>query len=160
MKWSDVDSNGRLLVERGIVEGHTDDVKTSASRKVLVINSDLLAGLREWKRLSQFSGEDDWVFASPAQLGRGPWCYNQVWTVFKKAGLSGTHALRHTYRSWLDSVGTPVGVQQRLMRHTDVRLTMGTYGEAATPDMVEAHGKIVRLAMNGRENGRENTVNH
>jgi hypothetical protein len=28
----------------------------------------------------------------------------------------------------------------------------GVYGEAATPDMVEAHGKIVRLAMNGREN--------
>ena len=28
-------------------------------------------------------------------------------------------------------------------------------GEAATPDMVEAHGRIVRLAMNGREYGRE-----
>jgi len=35
---------------------------------------------------------------------------------------------------------------------------MGVYGEAATPDMVEAHGKIVRLAMNGRENGRENVL--
>jgi integrase len=78
----------------------------------------------------------------------------------QKGRTSGTHALRHTYRTWLDSVGTPMGVQQRLMRHTDVRLTMGVYGEAATPDMVEAHGKIVRLAMNGRENGRENVLNH
>lgn len=155
LKWSDVDWRGRLLIERGIVEGHTDDVKTSASRKWLVINGDLLASLSAWKQVTQFAAEGDWVFASPAQLGRGPWCYNQVWTVFKKAGLSGTHALRHTYRSWLDSVGTPVGVQQRLMWHTDVRLTMGVYGEAATPDMVEAHDKIVGLALNGSQTDRK-----
>jgi integrase len=151
LKWADVDWNGKLLVERGIVEGHVDEVKTNESRKLLVIDSDLLDSLQAWKRETQFSGENDWVFASPVQLGRYPWSYFQVCRVFHKAGLAGTHALRHTYRSWLDSVGTPVGVQQRLMRHTDVRLTMGVYGEAATPDMIEAHGKIVRLAMNGRE---------
>ena len=54
----------------------------------------------------------------------------------KAAGIGGlgTHSLRHTYRSWLDSVGTPVGVQQKLMRHTDVRTTM-RYGDAFTSDM-------------------------
>ena len=66
-----------------------------------------------------------------------------------KAGIGriGTHSLRHTYRSWLDSVGTPVGVQQRLMRHADIRTTMNIYGDAVTEDMVQAHGKIVRLAL-------------
>ena len=56
-------------------------------------------------------------------------------------------SLRHTYRSWLDSVGTPVGVQQRLMRHADIRTTMNIYGDAVTEDMRSAHEKIVRLAM-------------
>ena len=56
-------------------------------------------------------------------------------------------SLRHTYRSWLDSVGTPVGVQQKLMRHADVRTTMNIYGDAVTEDMRSAHEKIVRLAM-------------
>jgi integrase len=66
-----------------------------------------------------------------------------------KAGIGkvGTHSLRHTYRSWLDSVGTPIGVQQKLMRHSDIRTTMNVYGDAATDDMRSAHEKVVRLAM-------------
>jgi len=47
----------------------------------------------------------------------------------------------------LDSVGTPVGVQQKLMQHADIRTTMNIYGDAATADMREAHEKVVRLAM-------------
>jgi len=93
------------------------------------------------------------MFASPVQLGRLPWSYDQVWRMYQKAarkagiGGLGTHSLRHTYRSWLDSVGTPVGVQQKLMRHSDIRTTMNVYGDAATAEMAEAHGKIVRLAL-------------
>jgi len=51
-------------------------------------------------------------------------------------------------------VGTPVGVQQKLMRHTDVRTTMSC-GDAFTSDMAEAHGKVVSLALNGMKNGKE-----
>jgi hypothetical protein len=47
-------------------------------------------------------------------------------------GKLGTHAFLHTYRRWLDSVGTLVGVQQRLMRHSDIRTTMNIYGDAVT----------------------------
>ena len=65
------------------------------------------------------------------------------------AGIDGfgTHCLRHTYRTWLDSVGTPVGVQQKLMRHADIRTTMNVYGDAVTADMAEAHGKVVGLPL-------------
>ncbi|PYV62884.1 MAG: hypothetical protein DMG97_39230 [Acidobacteria bacterium] len=71
-----------------------------------------------------------------------------------------SHAFRHTYRTWLDSVGTSVGVQQKLMRHADIRTTMNIYGDVATPDMREAHGKIVGLALNGMGNGMEGKLNH
>jgi len=83
--------------------------------------------------------------------------YDQIWRVYQKAanaanlGRLGTHTLRHTFRTWLDSVGTPVGVQQRLMRHADIRTTMNVYGDAVTQDMAVAHGKV----LNGRGNGRE-----
>ena len=56
---------------------------------------------------------------------------------------------------WLDAVGTPVGVQQKLMRHADIRTTMNIYGDAGTADMAEAHGKIVGLALNGTETARK-----
>src|SRR2546429_4121358 len=44
-------------------------------------------------------------------------------------GHLGTHAFRHTYRSWLDAVGTPIAAQQKLMRHSDIRTTMNIYGD-------------------------------
>jgi hypothetical protein len=44
-------------------------------------------------------------------------------------------------------VGTPIGVQQKLMRHSDIRTTMNLYGDAVTDDMRSAHEKVVRLAM-------------
>jgi hypothetical protein len=33
------------------------------------------------------------------------------------------------------------------MRHADIRTTMNIYGDAASADMREAHGKIVQLAL-------------
>jgi len=154
LKWSDVDwINGKLTVERGIVSQQVDDVKTAESRKKLVISPELVESVKSWKQTTKFSALGDWMFASPAQLGRLPWSYDQVWRKYRKAADEarilrlGTHSLRHTYRSWLDSVGTPVGVQQKLMRHSDIRTTMNLYGDAATAEMVDAQGKIVRLAL-------------
>lgn len=166
LKWSDVDwLESKLRVERGIVCQDVDDVKSEESRKQLTIDRELLTALKTWKQAAQFSASEDWMFASPVQLGRLPWSYDQMWRVYQKAAKAaaiavfGTHTLRHTYRSWLDSVGTPVGVQQKLMRHTDVRTTM-RYGDAFTSDMAEAHGKIVGLAMNGTGNGTEPDISN
>ena len=33
------------------------------------------------------------------------------------------------------------------MRHADIRTTMNIYGDAASADMREAHGKIVQMAL-------------
>jgi integrase len=162
LKWVDVDwLNGTLRVERGIVQQIVDDVKTDESRKTLTISDDLLNVLKAWKQTTQFSANEDWIFASPVQVGRLPYSYSGVKQELQRAadaaslGHLRSHAFRHTYRTWLDSVGTPVGVQQRLMRHADIRTTMNIYGDAATPDMREAHGKIVGLALNGTETARK-----
>jgi hypothetical protein len=42
--------------------------------------------------------------------------------------LGCTHTMRHAYRSWFDAVGAPVAVQQKLIRHADIRTTMHVYG--------------------------------
>jgi integrase len=156
LKWSDVDwLNGKLNVERGIVCGNVDDVKTINSGRTMSIDAELLAVLKAWKQNTPFPAEDDWVFASPVKIGRLPYSYTGVLHVFQKAaaragiGTLGTHSMRHTFRTWLDSVGTSVGVQQKLMRHADVRTTMNIYGDATTPDMQAAHGKVTRLAIAG-----------
>jgi len=158
LKWGDVDSLGaKLRVERGIVCQKVDTPKTAESRKLMTVDAALLELLKTWKQSTQFSSQDDWMFASPVQLGRLPWSYDAIWRVYQKAakaagnGSIGTHTMRHTFRSWLDSVGTQVGVQQKLMRHADIRTTMNVYGDAATDDMNQAHRKIAGLALNGRK---------
>ncbi len=55
--------------------------------------------------------------------------------------------MRHTYRSWLDAVRTPIAIQQKLMRHADMKTTMNVYGDVVTDEMSQAHSKIVNLAL-------------
>ena len=156
LKWSDVDwLNGTLSVERGIVHQVVDDVKTPESQRFMCIDHEMADVFQRWKQRTQFSGPEDWMFASPYQIGRLPYSYAGVWRAFRRAaaaagiGHVSSHAFRHTNRSWLDAVGTPVGVQKRLMRHADIRTTMNVYGTAATADMRHAHAKIVQRALTG-----------
>ena len=112
--------------------------------------TDLLEVLKVWKQATQFSAPEDWIFASPAQLGRLPWSYPRVWKVFQKAaaasgiGKLATHTMRHTYRAWLDAVGTPIAVQQKLMRHADIRTTMNVYGDVVTGEMSRRTQRLCR----------------
>jgi integrase len=154
LKWSDIDwLEGKLSVQRGIVRQRVGDVKTAYSQKQMSIDAAMLEQLKAWKQVTQFPAPEDWVFASPLELGRQPWCYDQILREFGKAGIAvgigklGTHSMRHTYRSWLDAVGTPIAVQQKLMRHADIRTTMNVYGDVVTNQMADAHSKVVGLAL-------------
>lgn len=156
LRWSDVDWLGaRLSIRRGIVEQVVADVKTEGSARTFSLSDELLERLKALKQRSDFSGAEDWMFASPLKLGRLPYSYTGVWRELVRAadaaklGRLGTHAFRHTYRSWLDAVGTPVAVQQKMMRHSDIRTTMNIYGDVVTDEMETAGLKVARLAFKG-----------
>jgi len=162
LKWSDVDwLNSKLQVQRGIVRQHLGDTKTEYSNRPLTIDSEMLGVLKTWKQITRFSNPEDWLFASPAQIGRLPWSADAVNDAYKKAASTAkvahvsTHSMRHTYRSWLDAVGTPIAVQQKLMRHADIRTTMNVYGDVVTNEMAVACGKVARLALNGSQTDRK-----
>jgi len=166
LQWADVDWLGsRLSIRRGIVEQVVGDLKTEGSAKTLDLAGEVLERLKSWKQLSEFSGVDDWIFASPVKLGRLPYSYTGVWrelvraTDAAKIGHLGTHAFRHTYRSWLDAVGTPVAVQQKMMRHADIRTTFNIYGDVVTDEMTTASSKVAQLVFptNGAQAERKGT---
>ena len=154
LKWSDVDwLNARLSVKRGIVRQVVGELKTEGSERTIPMDAEMLAVLHAWRQRSEFAGDADWIFASPLKFGRQPLSYPHVWHSFqegsKRAGLGtfGTHTMRHTYRSWLDAGGTKPAVQQKMMRHSDIRTTMNTYGDVVTDEMVEANTKVARMAL-------------
>jgi integrase len=107
-----------------------------------------------WKQVTQFQDAGDWLFPSPVKLGRLPCSYTGYWRALQtetgRAGLGrmGTHTFRHSYRSWLDSVGTAITVQQKLMRHSDIQTTLNIYGDVVTDEMERAGSKVAALALN------------
>lgn len=85
--------------------------------------------------------------ANPTPNGKRLPLHEERWKAAGKYGSVGWHTFRHTYRSWLDDTGAPVGVQQKLMRHAQVSTTMNVYGNALMDAKREANSKVVRKAL-------------
>lgn len=154
LRWKDVDwIASNLNVEHGIVNQRLDGVKTDESRKSMTLDRRLMSVLSAWRQQSGFRNPEDWIFPSPVKLGRLPYSYTGYWRVLQDAakaadlGRLGTHTFRHTYRSWLDAVGTAITVQQKLMRHSDIQTTLNIYGDVVTTEMKEASTKVAALAL-------------
>jgi integrase len=60
-----------------------------------------------------------------------------------------THSLRHTHRSCLDAVGSPMAVQQKIMRHAAIGTTMNICGDVVTDEMTTAGIELARLVFQG-----------
>src|SRR5262249_15633058 len=67
----------------------------------------------------------------------------------KKLGIMGLgwHTFRHSYRTMIDDLGTPIGVQQKLMRHADIRTTMNIYGSAFEETKRRVNAKVAELVL-------------
>lgn len=77
------------------------------------------------------AGEGIWCLTdSPTPNGKRLLIHKGRKTDAGKYAMIGWHTFRHTYRTWLDETGAPVGVQQKLMRHAQVSTTMNIYGNA------------------------------
>ena len=101
------------------------------------------------------------VACPKCRAGIGVWCrqdgavpnggrlptHDERWTAAGKYDSIGWHTFRHTYRSWLDATGAPMGVQQKLMRHAQISSTMNVYGNALMEAKREANTKVVRKAL-------------
>lgn len=106
LKWMDCDWSGLTLrVRRAIVDGVVGDVKTKYSGSGLPLDPALAEVMFAWKRASEFSGESDWIFASPQKAGELPLRSSTVLTNYVKpaaakaeiSGKVGWHTFRHTY---------------------------------------------------------------
>jgi len=85
-----------------------------------------------FEQLLQFTQRLSWELHLASAMSRYVTFVFPIGTVYtlewaaKQAGIShvSSHTFRHMHRTWLDSVGTPVGVQQKLMRHASITTTM------------------------------------
>jgi integrase len=84
LKWKDVDwLVSTLQISRGIVRQRVGDVKTSEFEQTMSIDPEMLEVLKAWRQTTQFSSEEDWMFASPIKVGRVPISYPHAWQKFQ-----------------------------------------------------------------------------
>jgi integrase len=154
LKWSDFDFDSLTLrVQRGIVHGRVDDVKTEYSNDDLPLDPEYGAVMLAWKTQCTETPEQ-WVFPNPSTQ-RPYWqetvAARQIKPAAIKAGLGsgiGWHIFRHTYRTWLDAAGAPMSIQRELMRHASIQTTMNVYGRATMTDAKrQANSNVVRMAL-------------
>ena len=137
-----------MVVQQGVVNGRIGRVKTEASQDEIPLDPDFAHVLRTWKG----SRMEGLVFPSPVTGGcfyAGMIQRQILKPKGEQIGISGLgwHTFRHTYRSLLDETGAPVGVQQKLMRHSNVATTMNVYGNATLRAKQQANSKVVQMVM-------------
>jgi len=161
LQWVDFDwKNLEVHVQRGVVIGRVDEVKTTNSNRRLPVHPNLADLLLEYKaETSPGAGNCDWLFPSPYGTGRPRW----PWTIQRdhllpaglRAGLGpiGWHSFRHSYSTLLRSLQVDLKVQQELLRHSDIRTTMNIYTQAVPGAMREANSKVVEMILPTRKVG-------
>jgi integrase len=145
LRWDQLDlTNGLMSVQPRVT--NSGMVSPEGSEGPLPIDPVLLESLLEWRKKTSSTGL---VFPSHI-TGRcyyaGPIQQDYFRPAAKKLGLVGVcwHTFPHSYRSWMDEDGTPMGVQQKLMRHAPAATIMHNHGNASSKPKAKANGKGVR----------------
>lgn len=152
LRWSRINfAQQNMLVKVKAVNGRVSRVKTECSEDELPPDPGFAMVLLDWKAKSRTTA-GDWVFPSPITdrcYHASPIQQDYIRPAGEKIGLVGVgwHTFRHTYRAWLDAVGAPIGVQQKLMRHAHPSTT-GIYGGSLLMRTKrDANSKVVRMAL-------------
>jgi len=155
LQWGDFDWEARAVhIQRGVVIGRVDEVKTTNSNRSLPVHPNLADLLLEYKaEAASGAGNHDWLFPSPHGTGRPRW----PWTIQRdhllpagiRAGLGriGWHSFRHSYSTLLHALHVDLKVQQELLRHSDIRTTMNIYTQAVPNAMREANSRVVEMVL-------------
>lgn len=168
LQWRDFDLQRSIVtLTRSIVSRYVwNGGKSETSEDEVALDSKLVAVLVEWKS-SCVETPEGWLFAN-LDTGR-PLHGDSIQKDYlrpagEKLGIIGLgwHTFRHNYRTLIDDIGTPLGVQQRLMRHADIQTTM-KYGSAFEESKRRANSRVAELVLppavtQGLGNAKENDL--
>ena len=156
LKWEDVDFEAlEVNVTRSVVKQKITRCKTEASRKPIPLDAELAEVLLNWKLRCPYPQPTDWVFASPHRKGRQPYWPGSLFRVHLKPALEaaeirgkvGWHTLRHTFGTLMKANGEDIKTIQKLLRHSNYKVTADTYTKAVSPTKRAAQTKLVKMIL-------------
>lgn len=171
LKLSDIDMiNKRISITKtlyeknGIAKFELNTPKTSSSKRIIDLGDSVMKIIRRqeaWRneykimRRNEFYNEADFLFVNTNQYPGYP-CRtreieNYMKVILNKAGLNPKltpHSLRHTYTSLMALAGVELPAIQRLLGHSDDKITRTVYLHVTKEKKKEAVDKLDML-MNG-----------
>jgi integrase len=156
LQWKDLDFiGGRIEITRSIVDQVIGKCKTETSRKPVVMDEHIEQSLIAWRRESEYTGPDDWIWASPHRKGKQPlWLSTIMRHYIQPAAIRvgiqkniGWHTFRHTFSSLIKSLGVDAKVVQELLRHASFKTTMDGYTQAFEQPKRQAQEQLADLIM-------------
>lgn len=157
LRWSDVNFlTKEVSVTRSCVRNRFGNTKTPASRKPVPLHESVCDALTEWRKASDYNGDDDFLFPSIRMNGTQPVFPDMVLQkivrpALERAGIKGKvigwHSFRHSLATNLRCLGVDVKVAQELLRHANSRTTMDLYTQAVSADKRDASRKQVELLL-------------
>ena len=122
------------MIQRRWTAACLDKPKTKASKAPVAMSPELAWFLHQWRKVTQYSGDEDWIFPSYKMSGSIPMCAGIFVTDHLRpaalaAGIKiadgqrfGLHSLRSSMATWMVSIDkTDVKTAQGNMRHAGPR---------------------------------------
>jgi integrase len=166
--WEDVNLfTLEVAVKRSCVRGRLGRVKTQASGKPVPLPVSVRDVLVQWRKVSLYPNDDDFIFASERLNGHKPLAPDMVLKKvirpkLREAGITGKvigwHSFRHSLATNLRSLGVDVKVAQELLRHANSRTTMDIYTRAVSRDKHAASGLHTTLLLGGAVGSSERGI--
>ena len=176
LKWGDVDFDlKQMFIRRSIWHQQiNENCKTASSKKAVPLHAFQLKILLEWRHVTPFNQDTDWVFASQQKNGTQPmWperLRKNLQAVVRKAGIEkrvGWHTFRHTLSTMLRANGEDIATQTELLRNS-AKVALEHYTQAIPESKRAAQARvldlifgalIVRMAHSGTLLGRQQSNN-
>jgi integrase len=146
LRWRDIQLDGsepHVRVRRAWVKARRfEPPKSKHGKRDVPLSAALVFELRQWRKETEWPGDDDIVF--PSQAGSPRHYRNDLRRVLKPAveevgaGWAGFHTFRHTYASLLIARGENILRISRLLGHHAASFTLDTYSHLMPEDRAEA----------------------
>lgn len=164
LRWCDIDLETRQAnVTRSVWRNVEGETKTEASRKPVPLHPVLVEELKQWRRVSLYRSDEDFIFPSIAKNGGQPISPDMVLKrhirpALKQIGVTkriGFHSFRHGLATMLRQRGVDIKTAQELLRHANSRITLEIYQQSVSEEKREAHDRVMGMLLAANEKGAE-----
>lgn len=157
LRWSDVRwDEERIRISKRWAKGADGNTKTRASDAYVPLHPVLAALLAEWRKLSPFSKESDFMFPSLRKEGKIPLSARSfICDYLRPAAIAagvriangqrfGLHNLRHSLSNWLvNKAKVDPKTVQSMLRHSRIQTTLDLYTQADGDETKIAQGRYL-----------------